>query len=225
MTRKLGQSTSFVSRLRGVSVKQLRSWIGLRTDTISRFLSLTSKKLLQRKIFSRFTVRPDGRTPFQYLLGTPYVSPLCIFGESVFALIPDHEVRAAKLTNRWTSGCWWGRSDFLVWKWTLEYLDLWLHVQTKGCRQQRQGVEIPTALPLALPPEEHVPEMRGQGVHAKAFRIRAFCSEIGRFLGCLACETPRPGKSHTRECKSYQDAWDGSRRTASAEEVKQKQPL
>ena len=60
---------------------------------------------------SRFTVRPDGRTPFQYLLGTPYVSPLCMFGESVFALIPDHEVRAAKLTNRWISGWWWGRTS------------------------------------------------------------------------------------------------------------------
>ena len=60
-------------------------------------------------VLSRFTVRPDGRTPFKYLLGTPYVSPLCMFGESVFALIPDHEVRAAKLTNRWISGCWWGR--------------------------------------------------------------------------------------------------------------------
>ena len=54
-------------------------------------------------ILSRFTVRPDGRTPFQHLFGTPYVSSLCIFGESVFALIP------AKLTNRWISGCWWGR--------------------------------------------------------------------------------------------------------------------
>ena len=32
-----------------------------------------------------------------------------MFGEPVFALIPDHEVRAAKLTNRWISGCWWGR--------------------------------------------------------------------------------------------------------------------
>ena len=39
-------------------------------------------------VLSRFTVRPDGRTPFQYLLGTPYVSPLCMFGESVFVLIP-----------------------------------------------------------------------------------------------------------------------------------------
>ena len=60
-------------------------------------------------VLSRFTVRPDGTTPFQYLLGTPYVSLLCMFGESVFALITDHEVRAAKLTNRWISGCWWGR--------------------------------------------------------------------------------------------------------------------
>ena len=58
---------------------------------------------------SRFTVRPDGRSPFQYLLGTPHVSPLCMLGESVFALIPDHEVRAAKLTNRWIRGCWWRR--------------------------------------------------------------------------------------------------------------------
>ena len=58
-------------------------------------------------VLSRFTVRPDGRTPFQYLFGTPSVSPLCMFGESVFALIPDHEVRAAKLTNRWISGSWW----------------------------------------------------------------------------------------------------------------------
>ena len=41
-----------------------------------------------------------------------------MFGESVFALIPDHEVRAAKLTNRWISGYWWGRdassNDHLV---------------------------------------------------------------------------------------------------------------
>ena len=38
-----------------------------------------------------------------------YVSPLRVFGESVFAMIPDHEVRAATLRNKWMSGCWWGR--------------------------------------------------------------------------------------------------------------------
>ena len=51
-------------------------------------------------VLSRFTVRPCGKAPFQYLLGSPYVSPLCMFGESVFALVPDHEVRAPKSTNR-----------------------------------------------------------------------------------------------------------------------------
>ena len=39
--------------------------------------------------------------------------------------------------------------------------------------------------------------MRGQGVHAKALRIRAFWSEIGRTPG----ETPSPGKSHTRDAR------------------------
>ena len=81
-------------------------------------------------------------------------------------------------------------------------------------------MEIPTVLPPAPPPEEHVHEMRGQGVHAKALRIRASWSEIGRTPGCPACETPGPGKSHACECKTYQDAWGESRRTASAEEAK-----
>ena len=80
--------------------------------------------------------------------------------------------------------------------------------------------EIPTVPPPAPPPEEHVHEMRGQGVHAKALRIRAFWSEIGRTPGCPACETLSQGKSHTRECKTYQDAWDESRRKASAEEAR-----
>ena len=62
--------------------------------------------------------------------------------------------------------------------------------------------------------------MRRQGVHAKALRIRAFWSEIGRTPGCPECETPGPGKSHARQGKTCQDAWDESRRTASAEEAK-----
>ena len=69
-------------------------------------------------------------------------------------------------------------------------------------------------------PDSDVPEMRGQGVHAKALRIRSFWSEIGRTPGCPACETPGPGKSHTRECKEHQDAWEESRHTARAEEAK-----
>ena len=60
--------------------------------------------------------------------------------------------------------------------------------------------------------------LRGQGVHAKALRIRAYWSEIGRTLGCHACETPGPGMSHIRECKTFQDVWEESRRTATAVE-------
>ena len=37
-------------RLRAVSVMQLRSWIGLRIDTISQFLSRTFNMSLPRKI-------------------------------------------------------------------------------------------------------------------------------------------------------------------------------
>ena len=126
-------------------------------------------------VLSRFTVRPDGRTPFQYLLGTAYVSPLRMFGESVFALIPDHEVRAAKVTNRWISGCWLGRdassdehlvgtkqtdvkrlklegrSGILTWKWILEHPDgLWNDVETRECRQQRHRWKFLQYLDLHL---------------------------------------------------------------------------
>ena len=93
-------------------------------------------------------VRPDGTTPFQYLL---------MFVESVFALIPDHEVRAAKLTDEHLvetkhgllkcrsvpPGEQWSRRETIeargTSKWTLEYLDqLWNHVEMKGCRQLRR---------------------------------------------------------------------------------------
>ena len=50
-----------------------------------------------------------SRTPFKRLSGAPQASHLCVFDETVFATIPDHEVRAAKLTNRWIIGWWWRR--------------------------------------------------------------------------------------------------------------------
>ena len=153
-------------------------------------------------VLSRFTVRPDGRTPFQYLLGTPYVSPLCMFGESVLVLIPDHQMRAAKLTNRWISGCWWGRDassdEHLVgtkhgllkrrsvrrklpgeqWsrretveargtKWNFDVETdsevFGLPVTSRpeeGMPTATTLMEIPTVLPPAPPPEEHVPGIR-----------------------------------------------------------------
>ena len=108
------QSNGFVEAVHGhvqglarCHQTQIETNTGIQLSATSPAIPLTVR--YAGFVLSRFTVRPDGRTPFQYLLGTPYVSPLCMFGESVFALIPDHEVRAAKLTNRWISGCWWGR--------------------------------------------------------------------------------------------------------------------
>ena len=155
----------------------------------------------------------NGRTPFRYLLGTPYVSPLCMFGESVFALIPDHEVRAAKLTNRWDAssdehlvvtkhgllkcrsvrrkppGEQWSRRETIEARGTKWSFDVEMDSGISGppvASRPNEGMStattqggIPTVPPPAPPPEEHVPEMRGQGVHAKALWIRAFWSEIG----------------------------------------------
>ena len=98
-------------------------------------------------------------------------------------------------------------------------------------RDSRRDEELPSAtvqreIPLEPPPAppadlgSDIPEIRGQGVHAKALWIRSFWSESGRTLGCPACETPGPVKSHTRECKAHQDAWEESRQTARAEEAK-----
>ena len=42
-------------------------------------------------------------------------------------------------------------------------------------------------------------------MHAKAIRFSAYWSEIGKPPGCPVCETPGPDKSHTRECKAFQD--------------------
>ena len=56
------------------------------------------------------------------------------------------------------------------------------------------ATETATAREPPPQPDSHELEMRGQGVHAKALRIRAFWSEIGRTAGY-------PGKSRTRECK------------------------
>ena len=177
-----------------------------------------------------------------------------MFGESVFAMIPDHDVRAAKLTNRWISGCWWRRdacSDkHLVgtkfgllkcrsvrrkppgeqWnrretlhargsKWNF---DVEIDTGVPAPLEVRRHEEIPTASAPVPPsqPESQESVLRGQGVRAKALRIRACWSEIGRTPECPACETLGPVKSHTRECQAFQDVWEDGRRTATVEEVK-----
>ena len=142
-------------------------------------------------------------------------------------------MRAAKLTNRWISGCWWRRDassyEHLVgtkfgvlkcrsvrrkppgeqWsrretveargtKWNL---NVGVDTGIPGSRDEEMPSatvqrEIPMVPPPVPPPQpdSETPEMRGQGVHAKALQIGAFWS--GRTPGCPACETPGQG-SHT----------------------------
>ena len=105
--------------------------------------------------------------------------PLCMFGESVFALIPDHEMRATKLMNRWISGSWWGRDassdEHLVgtkWNFDVE-MDSGIPGPTleprrdEGMPTAAAPMEIPTVPPPAPPPEKHVFEMR---VHSNSGR-------------------------------------------------------
>ena len=110
-------------------------------------------------------------------------------------------------------------------------------------------MEISTVSPPAPPPEEHVPEMRGQGVHAKALGIEAFWSEIGRTPGCMRARllvqghTPvkarrikTPGKiaaeQHQRRRRDAElleirtlDRWTGVRVQQIPTQRDQKQPL
>ena len=57
-------------------------------------------------LFSQDSQCDPTAEPHSNICSELHMYHLC---ESVFALIPDHEVRAPKLTNRWISGCWWRR--------------------------------------------------------------------------------------------------------------------
>ena len=157
------------------------------------------------------TVRQDERTPLQYLLGAPCASTLCVFGESVFPVIPDHSGSGQ------TRVCWWRRDassdEHLVGtKFGLlkcrpvprkppgEYVEMDTGVPEPV--EPRRQTEIPTVLPLVPPPQQdsQKPEIHGQGVRG---------SEVDRTPGCHACETASLGKSHTRECKTFPDALGG----------------
>ena len=144
---------------------------------------------------------------------------------------------AAKLTNRWISGCWWGRDassdEHLVgtkhgllmcrsvrrkppgeqWsrretieargtKWNFDVeMDSGLSGPTLASRPD-EGMPTATAqeeIPTVPPPDSHVPEIRGQGVHAPGMRD-SWSGEV----------------THSR----MHNAWDESLRTASAEEAK-----
>ena len=87
-----------------------------------------------------------------------------------------------------------------------------------------EGMPTATAqekIPTVPPPAPSARQSRARNARTRSARESTQDqSLLVRNRQNAACETPGPGKSHTRECKTYQDALDESRRTASTEEAK-----
>ena len=154
------------------------------------------------------------KNAIHFWLGAPWALALCVFGESVFASIPDHEVRAAKLTNRWISvrrtlGGYEirftlcvdqvaenrlensraivrqrhvARSGVLMVKWTWECLCRWYQQDSRHFRHDTTTKK-----------SRCVEEVSTQ----KHLGSEHYGLNSAKILGCLSCETPCPGKSHS----------------------------
>ena len=130
----------------------------------------------------------------------------CMFGESVFALIPDHEVRAAKLTNKWISGCWWGRDassdEHLVW--TKHGLlkcrsvrrkppgEQWSRRETVEARGTKWNFDVEMDSGISGPlvasrPDEEMPTAMARGVHL----------HLRQKNTCLKCEVKECTPKHS----------------------------
>ena len=95
------------------------------------------------------------------------------------------------------------------------------HVQMKGCRQRRQGRRFPQLSPLALPPDSHMClKCEVKECTRKALLSGLSGPKSAELPDARRARLPVQGSPHTRECKTYQDAWEDSRRTASAEEAR-----
>ena len=108
---------------------------------------------------------------------------------------------SADVVRRKPPGEQWSRRETVEARGTKWNLNVGVDTGIPGSRDE----EIPSAtvqreIPMVPPPvpppqpDSETPEMRGQGVHAKALRLGAFWS--GRTPGSPACETPGQG-SHT----------------------------
>ena len=104
-----------------------------------------------------------------------------------------------------------GRSGILTWKCILKYPDqLWNRVETRECRKERHRWKFPQYLHLHLRQKNTCLKCEDKECTRK--QSGSEHSGVGRTPGCPACKTPGLGKSHARECKSYLDAWNESRR-------------
>ena len=156
----------------------------------SNFTSISFAIRYAGFVLSRFTVRPDGRTPFQYLLGTP----LCMFGESVFALIRSRSAssQADEQMDQWLLvgtrcivGEQWSQREKVEVRGTMWNFASAMDSGILGPQMTSrpdEGMptapwEIPTVPPLAPQPDDHVPEnsrsrSARESTQAQSFLIR-----------------------------------------------------
>ena len=89
-----------------------------------------------------------------------------------------------------------------------------------SCRQRRHRGDFPQYLRLHLRQKSTRLKCEVKECTRKHSGSEPSGQKSAELLDARHVRRPVGGKSHTRECKSYQDAWDESRRTASAEEAK-----
>ena len=106
---------------------------------------------------------------------------------------------------------WEGQSDCKTEEqWTLEYLDrLWLHVQMKGCQQRRRRRRFRQYFHLHLRQTVMCPKCEDEECTQKHSGSEPSGQKSAELLDARHARLPVLGShTHTRECKSNQDAWD-----------------
>ena len=184
-------------------------------------------------IITNFSIRPDGRTPFERLNKVKYASAVCTFGEAVMIRVEKVEVLAAKFTENWVEAIWLGRSltdDRHLGATPMGVIasrsvrrfpegDRWnrdLLIECRGTPWNKEGGDSNDTFVLdkaaSLPWMPHVYRKAHQN-------IRAFWQAKGRTLGCKACELGPCGRRHSDVCKQTQKEWKDEADKVSVEVV------
>ena len=118
----------------------------------------------------------------------------------------------------------WSRRETLDARGTKWYFDVEIDTGVPAPLEVRRREEIPTIPAPVPPPQPETQEsvLRGQGVHPKARRIRAYWSEIGRTPGYPTCEIPCLGGESTHGDTGGGETWNccGPRHTTAEPEFK-----
>ena len=126
-----------------------------------------------------------------------------------------------------TPGEQWSRHEMVETRgtkwWTLEHQGhLWNHVETKGCPQRQDRKRFQRFLHLHLRHKltDMYPKCEDKECMQKHSGSELSGLKSAELLDAQHARlSVRGSHTHTRECKTFQDAWEDSRRTASPEEA------